>query len=162
MEAENEDFRRYLSAHHHRIEAFQTVATEVQNEIDCTACANCCRFSIVAVTNADIDALAAHLQMDPVLVTELYTIPDPESAEKRILQSTKDGCTFLDDNLCMVYEARPKACREFPHAAQGVHSLGGRFSSMCRWASLCPIIYNALERYKHLVGYRYGKRTGPR
>jgi hypothetical protein len=27
------------------------------------------------------------------------------------------------------------------------------FFPLCRWASLCPIIYNALESYKHVVGY---------
>ena len=31
-----------------------------------------------------------------------------------VLQSVP--CTFLDaDNYCMIYDVRPKACREFPH-----------------------------------------------
>jgi Fe-S-cluster containining protein len=53
----------------------------------------------------------------------------------------------------MIYEARPKTCRNFPHVAVGTPSLGGRPSSLARWAALCPIIYNALESYKHLTGY---------
>jgi Fe-S-cluster containining protein len=65
-----------------------------------------------------------------------------------------DGCIFLDGNLCMIYEARPKTCRDFPHVAVGTHSLGGRPSSLRRWAALCPIIFNALESYKHLTGFR--------
>jgi len=50
-------------------------------------------------------------------------------------------------------EARPKTCRDFPHVAIGTHSLGSRPSSHGRWAALCPIIFNALESYKHLTGY---------
>jgi Fe-S-cluster containining protein len=62
---------------------------------------------------------------------------------------------FLDGNLCLIYDARPKACRNFPHLGLAMRTLGGRLSSICRWASLCPIVYNALERYKHVVGYTH-------
>jgi hypothetical protein len=37
--------------------------------------------------------------------------------------------------------------------AVGEHSLGSRQSSLARWAPWCPIIFNALEAYKHLTGY---------
>jgi hypothetical protein len=53
----------------------------------------------------------------------------------------------------MIYEVRPKTCRDFPHVSIGAHSLGSRPSSLARWAALCPIIFNALESYKHLTGY---------
>ena len=33
------------------------------------------------------------------------------------------------------------------------HTRGGRQSSLARWAALCPIIFNALENYKHRTGY---------
>jgi hypothetical protein len=53
----------------------------------------------------------------------------------------------------MIYPVRPNPCREFPHVAVGTHTLGSRASSLGRWAALCPIIYNAMESYKHLTGY---------
>jgi Fe-S-cluster containining protein len=53
----------------------------------------------------------------------------------------------------MIYDARPKTCRDFPHVAGNTQSLGSRTSSLARWAALCPIIFNALESYKHLTGY---------
>ena len=77
----------------------------------------------------------------------------PRHSRSRILLNSREGCVFLDGNLCMIYEARPKTCRTFPFVAVGNHSLGGRPSSLARWAALCPIIYNALESYKHLTGY---------
>jgi uncharacterized protein len=154
QETENQDFRRYLSAHHFHIETFQQLATEVQQQIDCTACANCCRHSIVAVDKSEIATIARHLNYEADHVTRQYTTVDPEAPARRLLESTTAGCVFLDGNLCTIYEVRPKACRDFPHVALGEHSLGARFASLCRWASLCPIIYNSLERYKHIVGYR--------
>ena len=151
--AENLEFRRYLAAHHHRIETFQTLAAQIQKQIDCTACANCCRDPVVTVSRSEIEALARRLGVEAAVVEHRYTAPDPESHERRVLKSTKQGCVFLKGNLCSVYEARPQACRDFPHLSLGTHSLGGRVSSVCRWVSLCPIVYNALERYKKRLGY---------
>lgn len=152
-ETENLHFRRYLSAHHHRIEELQAVAAGVQTGIDCTACANCCRHSIVRITDEEIAAIASDLGLAVADAEHRYTEPDPEDSSRRILKSTHDGCVFLDGNLCLIYETRPQACRDFPHLATGTHSLGGRVSSLCRWAALCPIIFNAIEIYKRQVGY---------
>lgn len=153
-QAENLDFRRYLSAHHHPDEPFHTLAREIERQIDCTACANCCRHSVVTVSPAEIGAIASYLNMEPAEAARLYTEPDPGEPGKRILRSDTNGCVFLAGNLCMVYEARPRPCRDFPHVAREERSLGGRMSSVCRWAPLCPIVYNALEEYKKLTGYR--------
>jgi Fe-S-cluster containining protein len=161
-EAENQDFRRYLAAHHHRIEEFQSVATRTGQQIDCTACANCCRYSVVSIGDSEIAEISNWLGMSAGQVKALYTEPDPEDPGHRILTSRDDGCVFLDRNLCLIYDVRPKVCRDFPHTAIGAHSLGGRLSSVCRWAALCPIIYNALEEYKRLVGYQRCRRRGSR
>ena len=151
--AENVAFRRYLSAHHYPDKPFQILAAEVQRQVDCTACANCCRYSVVTIDKPEIERIASYLGTTPAEATRLYTIADPEAPALRTLASSPDGCVFLDGNLCMIYEARPKACRDFPHVAAVTHSLGGRPSSHARWAALCPIIYHALESYKHQVGY---------
>lgn len=152
-QAENLEFRRYLTARHHRVEELQTVAAEIQPQINCTACANCCRYSVVSVSQAEIESIARHLGVGPGEVLERCTVPDPEAPARRLLRSGTSGCVFLDGNLCTVYLARPQACREFPHTAPGTHSLGGRVASLCRWVSLCPIVYNAIETYKHRLGF---------
>ena len=150
---ENRAFRRYLSAHHYSDQPFQILATEVQQHTDCTTCANCCRYSVVSVDKGEIESIARHLGTTTEAVRRLYTEADPGAPALRTLRSSAAGCIFLDGNLCSIYEARPKACRDFPHVAVGTHSLGGRRSSLDRWAALCPILYNALESYKHLTGY---------
>ncbi len=152
--AENLSFRRYLSAHHQPIEPLQNLAIQLESQIDCTACANCCRHSVVSVGHPEMEAIAGYLGEPYEDVVSHYTEPDPEAPAFRILRSNRDGCVFLDGSLCTIYEARPKACREFPHVTPGEHSLGARLSSLCRWAPLCPIVYNALEAYKHALGYR--------
>ena len=150
---ENLAFRRYLSARHYADKPFQILASEVQEHVDCTSCANCCRYSVVSVNRSEISRIAEYLGTTVDEVARLYTVPDPDALALRILRSSREGCVFLDGNLCMIYEARPKTCRDFPHVAVGAHSLGSRQSSLARWAALCPIIFNALESYKHVTGY---------
>ena len=132
---------------------FQILAAEVQQHVDCTSCANCCRHSVVSVNHDDVDAIARHLGITTEEAVRRYTVSDPDAPALRLLRNSSRGCVFLDRNLCLIYEARPKACRDFPHIAIGTHSLGSRLSSLARWAALCPILYNALEQYKHLTGY---------
>ena len=158
--AENLQFRRFLATHHQPVETFHTIAAKVQEQIDCTQCANCCRYSIVSVRAAEVARIAAFLKMDEAEVVLHYTVRDAESPRARTLGSNRDGCIFLKDNRCTIYAARPEACRNFPHVAPGKHSLGGRLESHCRWAALCPILFNALEEYKHAVGF-HGRDRSP-
>jgi len=151
---ENLAFRRFLSAGHCPEKPFQILAGEVQREVDCTACANCCRHAIVPLSDAEIEEMARHLDATVERVRRLYTAPDPQVPAARVLRNSEQGCVFLDGNLCMIYQARPRACRDFPHVAEGTHTLASRPASLARWAALCPIIFNALERYKRITGYQ--------
>ena len=150
---ENLAFRQYLFAHHHIDKPFQILASEMQQSVDCTACANCCRHSVVSVNKSDIENIAGHIGTTSEAVARLYTVPDPDAPALRILRNSGEGCVFLDGNLCMIYEARPKTCRDFPHVAIGKHSLASRQSSLARWA---PALSNHLQhaRRVHLTGYR--------
>jgi len=151
---ENLHFRRYLKAHHYREGLFRRIAKEVEEQIDCKVCANCCRYTRVNISREDIERLARYLDILPEQVVRNYAIPDLEDREN-MLRHTKDGCVFLDGNLCMVYEARPRACRKFPYLTTHERSLGARMSSICKRAWFCPIVYNSLAAYKKLVGYHH-------
>jgi len=159
---ENLEFRRYLAAHRIDEKPFQVIAGEIEKQIDCTTCANCCRCSLVPVSDREIADIASHLGTTPESVLHAYTMPAPEAPSHRILASSRQGCVFLTGNLCSIYAARPAACRDFPHVAFGSHTLGGRASSHGRWAALCPIIYNAIEMYKHITGFHPHHAAGTR
>ena len=150
--AENLRFRRFLKHHHYRDDLLRRIARTVEEQIDCKSCANCCRESRVNVSPGDIDKLAGYLNQSRDQVVREYTDQDPQDRET-ILRQDGNGCVFLDGNLCLVYEARPRACREFPYLSSRARSLGGRMSSVCSHAYICPIIYNTLETYKHAIGY---------
>lgn len=151
-EAENLRFRRFLHDHHSPDRLFRSVAAEVEKQIDCTACAACCRETRVHVSPAEIAALARQLAVPPAEVRAQFTEPDAEEGGRMLRQSSA-GCAFLNGNLCTVYAARPGACRDFPCLTTAATSLGSRMSSICRRARFCPIVYNTIENCKKLVGF---------
>ncbi|MGF0111834.1 YkgJ family cysteine cluster protein [Streptococcus sp. SGI.013] len=90
----------------------QAVHQEVFQEIDCTACANSCKTLGPLFTEADITRIAKHFRMKLPVFEEMYLQVDEDG--DKVFQSMP--CPFLgDDNLCSIYDVRPKACREFPH-----------------------------------------------
>jgi uncharacterized protein len=150
--AGNLKFRRFVRARHLPEGPFRVLAAEIQDQIDCTECANCCRQFIVNVNDEEVGAIASYLRMTIEDVRHQYTEPDAEEPGRTVLINRDDACVFLDGNVCMIYDARPKPCREFPHLSVTGKSLGNRIESIFRRASLCPIVYNTLESYKRLVG----------
>lgn len=62
-----------------------------------------------------------------------------------VLQSVP--CTFLDqDNYCMIYDARPKACREYPHTDRKKFQ---QISNLTlKNVAICPATYRIVEEMK--------------
>jgi uncharacterized protein len=93
-------------------QVFQKEHLTAFSTIDCLDCGNCCKTTSPMFTDHDIDRLAKHLKMTPSAFFEKYLMVDEDKFQ--VLKSSP--CAFLgSDNYCSVYEARPKACREFPH-----------------------------------------------
>jgi Fe-S-cluster containining protein len=149
---ENLRFRRHIKSHTFVERQFRKAAQEVQNQIDCRACAECCRVTEVQITDRDIETLAKFLGLREKEFRERHTMTGEDG--ETILRRTEKGCEFLDGNECTVYEARPANCERFPHLLRGAGSIESRMWQFVDRATYCPIVYNWMEAVKDLTNFR--------
>ncbi len=149
---ENLRFRRYIKSHNFVERQFRKAADEVQDQIDCRQCAECCRVGTVPIVERDIEHLARFLRITTKAFVEQYTVQHEEDG--LILRRTKEGCVFLSGNDCTVYEARPGNCERFPHLMRGAGSIQSRMWQFVDRATYCPIVYNWMEVVKGLTKFR--------
>jgi Fe-S-cluster containining protein len=150
---ENGRFRLFMKSRDHSDRILRRIAQGIEDEIDCTICANCCRVATATVKERDIEHLAKFLRISEAKFIAEYT--EESADEGRILRRTKaEGCVFLSGNECTVYEARPDSCQKFPHVTRGNGSILSRMWEFADRACYCPIVYNSLEAFKEELGYR--------
>lgn len=148
---ENERFRRYLKAHDHSDRILRRIAVGVEDQIDCTTCANCCRVATVRLSTRDVERMAKALRISQARFLADYTVETQD--EGRILKRTPAGCVFLEGNLCGMYGHRPANCDDFPHVVRGKGSIVSRMWEFTDRAVYCPIVYNSLEAFKAETGF---------
>ena len=149
---ENQRFRLWMKRHNFVEKRLKSIAQDVEESIDCTECGNCCRVATTQISERDTERLARYLG---VLVSDFlldYTVESLE--EGRILKRDRNGCVFLNGNLCSVYDARPQTCQLFPHLVKGNGSLLSRMWHMPDRAVYCPIVFNTLEQFKAETGFK--------
>jgi uncharacterized protein len=122
---------------------FHPLHEEAFNQFDCLTCANCCSSISPIVTEKDIDILAKHFKLKPALFIEQYLYIDED--KDYVLKRTP--CPFLmPDNFCMVYESRPKACREYPHTDR--RKMQQILQLTLKNCEVCPIVFGIIEELK--------------
>jgi Fe-S-cluster containining protein len=151
--AEDLEFRRHVHDHHISDHPLRQHVAGLLASFDCQECANCCRETRVPVSDGEVATIAACLKMTPWEAARMYTEKGEEAGEILIRQMNGQ-CIFLDRGQCIVYEARPEPCRQFPAIALHADLLGNRMSSVCRQASICPVVFEALEEFKRKTGFR--------
>jgi Fe-S-cluster containining protein len=122
---------------------FHSLHKKAFKQFDCLGCANCCSSISPIVTGKDIDKLAKYLKIKPSLFIEKYLHIDEDSD----YVFNKTPCPFLmSDNYCMVYESRPKACREYPHTDR--RKMQQIFILTLKNCEICPVVYEILDELK--------------
>ena len=119
---------------------------EVFEEIDCLACANCCKTTSPIFRDIDIERISRHLGMRPAELVDQYLHLDNEG--DYVLNIAP--CPFLgSDNYCDIYEVRPKACREYPHTdRKNFHQI---LNLTLKNTEICPATFEIVRRLEQVV-----------
>ena len=95
----------------------------------CTGCGNCCRNTVVCITDGDVRRIVDGTGMSPLEFVRFYdhdqvavSQSDPlwvkfkEGRAVMGLRAKYDHCFFLESktNRCKIYEHRPLTCRDHP------------------------------------------------
>lgn len=113
----------------------------VFSEIDCLDCANCCTSIPPQLNRTDINRIAKHLGMKNAEFQEEYIVVDEDG--DMVMKTTP--CPFLlADHACMIYEHRPRACREYPHTDQLEFSQHLKLHKQN--VGHCPAVFHIIER----------------
>jgi uncharacterized protein len=123
-----------------------TLHEEAFNHFDCLSCANCCSSISPIINEKDIDRLAKHFKVKTAAFINQYLMVD----EDNDYVFTQAPCPFLlIDNYCMVYENRPKACREYPHTDR--RNMQQILKLTLKNCEICPVVYAIMEELKKKV-----------
>lgn len=127
---------------------FGSTHEAVFQETDCLQCANCCKTTSPIFIQTDIDRLAKVFRMKSSQFIDEYLHRDEEG--DFVLNSSP--CPFLnEDNKCLVYESRPKACREYPHTNR--KNMHGILNLSLRNTLVCPAVFKIFSE----IGKEYRK-----
>lgn len=145
----NRDFLKKLkSKNKKQIDAIaQSFHEDTFNKIDCLSCANCCKGLGPMITKTDIKRISKFLRMKERDFEETYIRIDEDG--DYVMQ--RMPCPFLlDDNHCSIYEARPKACREYPHT--DMNGFNSKPHLHSKNTLTCPAAFDVVERMRKMLG----------
>lgn len=137
-------WKRYYVQNKKRLEsmdvAIHALHDKYTDATDCLQCAQCCKTLGPRIEDKDIERMAKALRMKSAAFIDTYLRVD----EDKDIVFKSMPCPFLAaDNYCMIYEQRPKACREYPHTdRKRFYQL---YNLSIKNASTCVIVYQVLE-----------------
>ncbi len=139
--AQNKEFYQQLRKKKKLDDEFHVLDAKVFEKMDCLDCANCCSTTSPIFYDKDVERMAAHFKVKSADFFDQYLRIDEDGDQ--VLKSSP--CPFLmDDNKCMAYESRPKACREYPHTnRKRMHQIMDLTAKNTR---ICPAVAHILER----------------
>ncbi len=130
-------------------EQVQEIHQAVFKDIDCLDCAQCCKTTGPLFTEKDCQRIAKKLRITVAQFENDYLRVDEDG--DKVLQQLP--CPFLaSDHACLIYEDRPKACREYPHTdRKKIYQIA---NLTLQNTLICPAAYRIVERMKSEIPVR--------
>jgi len=135
-------------------DAFHAVHEEVFEEVNCLDCANCCKTTSPIFYQTDVERAARFLKMKPGDFLEKYLKVD----EDRDFVLKSSPCPFLgSDNYCSIYQARPRACREYPHTNR--KKMVQIMELTYKNTLVCPAVLEMVNRLQKTYDQKAGRQV---
>jgi Fe-S-cluster containining protein len=122
----------------------------ISAKIDCTECANCCKYLHPVLTKNDVERLSAIKNLSETDFKLKYLEKDPYDNDQYLKHTP---CIFLNDKLCNIYEDRPETCQFYPHLHK-TNFISRSLGAISNY-EICPIVFNVIEELKTELNYKY-------
>ncbi len=156
-EEENYEFRTFLKSHADPEELdkqFLKLHNELFPSYDCNSCRNCCKQYRGNLSEEEIVQCAEKFNTSPDAFKAKYLHRNQEGT----YDTNHLPCDFLqEDGSCLLGDCKPVNCAEFPFTARPDRwsSLLGIISN----ASVCPVLYEMIERLKKTYSFVYRRNN---
>lgn len=155
VERENYSFRAYLKNYADEDELDEQFL-ELHNELflgyDCSKCRNCCKEYSAYFEEEELSPVAAFLGITEAEFRDMYIEESFGGYQINI-----KPCCFLEvDGGCKIEACKPLSCKGYPftNRPERLFSLLSIMDS----ASVCPVVYEIIERLKQIYGFKRRKR----
>jgi Fe-S-cluster containining protein len=152
---DNYSFRIYLK-NHVDVAELDEQFLELHNELflgyDCSKCRNCCKEYSACFEEEELNSVAAFLEITEAEFKDMYI-----KEKFGEYQLNVKPCCFLEaDGGCKIEACKPSSCRDYPftNRPERLFSL----LSIIESASVCPVVYEMIERLKQIYGFKRRKR----
>jgi uncharacterized protein len=116
------------------------------SQINCLDCANCCKGLGPRLIRTDIERIAQYLRIKPSEFIDTYLRIDEDG--DHVFRAMP--CPFLQpDNLCRVYNSRPRACRAYPHTDQ--RNIRSILPLCIKNTETCPAVFEIFNRLQTML-----------
>lgn len=159
-ENENYMFRTYLKMHADPFKLdkqFRKLHDELFAVYDCNQCRNCCKMYCGVIPEKDIERVAVQFSISSEEFIDKYLEYNPAGVSYKTKHCP---CDFLkEDGDCALGECKPENCRKYPYTDQSDRM--GSLLSIIESASICPVVFEILERLKEEYHFRKRDRIYP-
>ena len=156
VEEENYAFRAHLKDHadEEKLDKqFLELLNKLFSDYDCNKCRNCCKEYSAGFEESELRPVSAFLKMTEKEFKDKYIKEDLGE----YLLNIKPCCFLKEDGGCEIEACKPKSCRDYPftNRPERLFSLLSILTS----ASICPVVFEMVERLKKEYGFRKKRRN---